>query len=47
MAQAFGIDAMPNPGGYMPFDRQPERGEPLRRLEQRLGWDQIVAVTVD
>ena len=37
----------PMPGGQMPFDRHAERGQPLRRLEQRLRRNEVVAVAVD
>ena len=47
VAQAFGVDAVADAGGQMPLDRHAERGQPLRRLEQRLRRNELVAIAVD
>jgi hypothetical protein len=41
------VDAVPDPGGEMPLDRNIDRGQTLRRLKQRLRWNEIVAIAVD
>jgi hypothetical protein len=46
MAQPFGVDAVTDAGGHMPFDRHAERREVLRCLEQRLRRNEIVLVAV-
>ena len=47
MTQALAIDAMADSGGEMPLNRNIERGQALRRLEQRLRWNEVVAVAMD
>src|SRR6516165_19973 len=47
MTQALAIDAMADSGGEMPLNRNIERGQALRRLKQRLRWNEVVAVAMD
>jgi len=47
MTQALAIDAMAESGGEMPLNRNIERGQALRRLKQRLRWNEVVAVAMD
>ena len=47
MAQAFGIDAMPEPLRKMPLDRHVEGRQALRSLEQGLRGNKIITVTVN
>src|SRR5262245_36064824 len=47
VAQSVLIDAVADAVGHVPFDRDAERGEPARGVEQRLRGDEIVAVAVD
>src|SRR5499427_6267760 len=46
VAQPVLIDAVADAVGYVPFDRDAERGEPAGGMEQRLRRDEIVAVAV-
>ena len=47
MAQAFGVDAVADAGGEVPFNRHFERGQGLCRLEQCLRRDQVIAIAVN
>ena len=47
VAQPLLIDAVADAGGHVPLDRDVERGEPARGLEQRLHRNEIVAVAMD
>src|SRR5262249_3486119 len=42
VAQSVLIDAVADAVGHVPFDRDAERGEPARGVEQRLRGDEIV-----
>ena len=46
MAQPFRVDAVTDAGGHVPFDRDAERGQALRRLEQRLRRNEIILVAM-
>ena len=47
VAKPFGVDAVAEAGGQVPFHRHIERREPLRRLKQRLRWNEFVGFAVN
>src|SRR5262249_38443003 len=46
MPEAFLVDAVADAFGEMPLRRNAKRSQPARCLEQRLGWNEVVAVAV-
>src|SRR5262249_58309486 len=47
VTQTFSVDAMADPGGEMPLNRNLERGQALPCLKQRLRRNEVVAIAMD